>query len=370
MAASSSNVDLQRRELSAEPAHASSPAPEHAPINASQIHIAQETSKSSSRTFVESDNAQREGVQSQRSNSDRGFTHHRTPASGPIVFHESNPDLEPHPIYVLPDKFSEPVSVMDQTQERSRKRAYADVQPSEGSRKKQRLEIINQKCMSQLFPFGKDDGYTQHICEPSRSITSSTLLLQKPQQQMDAKGSTHADGIAAGRKTYPFNLQDEQRKTRKTFSMPIPEYSLFYATPKASFSSVARMKKPYLAKCGSFNPRECRDDEMAGFIRERSIGKLEGMSPNLTSKVVSRDACTAVQVSSSTIANATWGPSSTEVGKLDSVTITRTSSAALPRQEQAGISVEQESSQQSVVFEASIEQRVREEAQRLPPDVS
>lgn len=123
------------------------------------------------------------------------------------------------------------------------KRSYTGINASEVSRKKPQMDSVDQQSLDQFFRDSKRRGSPQSTFHPLPTITLPSSAPPDRQQETNFKRRKLIDGgISAQRSQLP-NLQDARRNARKTFSMPIPEYTLFYPAPTVRPSISSRQEQ-------------------------------------------------------------------------------------------------------------------------------
>ncbi|KAJ9124187.1 hypothetical protein QFC22_000984 [Naganishia vaughanmartiniae] len=249
-----------------------------APIDHKQIVSAQETSKSLSHVGMEAGDLQTESTLVQRPDNGMASLQSQPGISDTTIFI----NLEPEATHasLLSDKPGEVSKVTDRKPHRMPanllKRSFTNIDASEASRKKPRMYDPDQKSLDEIFQWSKGRGSPRSTSRPLPTLTSPSSALDKAQSQTGSKRRKHVNDAVSSRKSQPLDVQDGHRRSRKTFSMPVPEYTLFYASPVAKLIGKTGLGTAdgTAVKDTSCAPIESSRDKLPVTLPERATGDV------------------------------------------------------------------------------------------------
>ncbi|KAJ9106224.1 hypothetical protein QFC21_001368 [Naganishia friedmannii] len=326
------------------------------PTDDGQTLIAQETSKPLLHDITRSENFQPEKTLVQPSDIEMALTQTRADASvaassitlGAEVALSMLPSDKLRKVSSAKDRFRDD----DKIQARLLKRSFTNIDASEASRQKPHMDTLDQQSLDHAFRYSKGRGSPPSTSRPLSTITSSSSALENAQSQRGSKRRKHVNGVVSSRKSQPPDLQDAQRKSRKTFSMPVLEYALFYASPTGKPTTDTRLETSDAKDVNSavLNPEECDHREMPFIFAEHATGGManENVSSVSSASLGPSDVKRATKVPVKAARGLSRDAVALSVGARNVVNVAFAhtyTSTSLPCQEYSGTSLQQGCSQ-------------------------
>lgn len=293
-----------------------------------------------------------------------------------------NPAREVAHSMPLSDKPREVSNANDRTRARMHpsilKRSYTNLDISEASRKRPRMDTVDQQSLDADFQHSKRRGSPPSTSRPPPTITSPPSVLDDIQSQTGSKKRKHIPGAISSRKSQLFDVQDGQREPRKTFSLPVPEFTLFYASPKVKSPNDTALEESNATTdvpAVSLDSGECDNSETLAVIPDNPTGNLvNANAPHVSGKSLD---LSNLEVSANIPAKTGGGLSkgeavSTEGSRIvvDVAFAFTSISTSLPCQEYLNGRSEPGCSSPLATPGTSRKEGLYKEMQRLPPDVS